>query len=45
MTLREFLFGTDQHWARVVMDRETERYARSLDFKSLDALEISGDNA
>jgi hypothetical protein len=43
LTLGEFLFGTEPHWARVVMDRETEHYARSLDFKSLDAHEISGD--
>jgi SAM-dependent methyltransferase len=31
-----------QHWARVVMDRETERYVRALDPERLHALEISG---
>jgi SAM-dependent methyltransferase len=40
--IREYLFGMPQDWARVVMDRETDRYVRALDFRSLDALEISG---
>jgi len=29
-------------WSRLVMDRETERLVRSLDYRSLDAIEISG---
>jgi SAM-dependent methyltransferase len=40
--IQRYLFGTEQHWARVVMDRETDRYIRGLDFPSLQALEISG---
>jgi SAM-dependent methyltransferase len=40
--IRRYLFGGEQHWARVVMDRETDRFVRSLDFGSLDVLEISG---
>ncbi len=38
-----YVYGTPQHWTRVVMDRETDRYVRALDFGSLHALEISGD--
>lgn len=30
------------HWARVIMDKETERFVRSLNYKSFNALEISG---
>jgi SAM-dependent methyltransferase len=30
-------------WVRHVMDRETEQFARNLDYSSLDALEISGE--
>ena len=29
-------------WSRIVVDRETEAYVRSLDYQSLAALEISG---
>ena len=36
------LFGTGQHWTRVVMYRETDRYVRALDYRSLHALEIGG---
>lgn len=32
----------NEHWCRVVMDRETEKLARSLPFAQLNALEISG---
>ena len=32
----------DEHWARVVMNRETAELIRSLDFDSLSALEVSG---
>jgi hypothetical protein len=32
----------ETHWARVVMDRETDRYIRSMPYASCDALEISG---
>jgi SAM-dependent methyltransferase len=35
--------GTSAQWLRVVMDRETDAYARSLAVASMDALEISGD--
>jgi SAM-dependent methyltransferase len=36
------LGSTEQHWARVVMDRETERLVRALSPETLDVLEISG---
>ncbi len=39
---QQYLFGTGQHWTRVVMDRETDRYVRALDYRSLHALEIGG---
>jgi SAM-dependent methyltransferase len=42
--IRQYLLGGEGHWARVIMDRETTRYVRSLDVPSLDALEISGRN-
>jgi len=32
-----------QHWCRVIMDQETDRLIRSLDYKELSVLEISGD--
>jgi SAM-dependent methyltransferase len=31
-----------RRWARIVMDRETEAYVRTLDYRSMAALEISG---
>jgi SAM-dependent methyltransferase len=39
---RTFLGTADQHWSRVVMDRETARFVSSLDINRLDVLEISG---
>lgn len=42
MNIREYFFGTPQHWARVVMDRETDRHVRALNVRSLHALEIGG---
>ena len=33
---------TSTHWVRVVMDRETERFVKSLNIPSLSACEISG---
>jgi SAM-dependent methyltransferase len=40
--IRERIFGTGQAYARVVMDRATERYVRGLDYESFDALEVGG---
>jgi hypothetical protein len=40
--LRKILKGTDEQWQRVVMNRATEKYVRSLDLSNIDALEISG---
>lgn len=40
--LRHLLKGTDEQWHRVVMNRTTDQYVRSLDVGNLDALEISG---
>lgn len=41
--LRRWLWGDDQvQWCRVVMNREIERFIRSLDCSHIDALEISG---
>jgi len=46
MKIRLFIrriFGKkDMQWARVVMYRETEAYLRNLDFRSMDSLEVSG---
>lgn len=39
---RRLLNIRDVQWARVVMDRETENYVRSLDYFSMDAAEIAG---
>ena len=39
---RDFVLGRPIHWTRVVMDRETEAYVRALDYRSMNALEISG---
>lgn len=36
------LGASETQWARVVMNRETERFVRSLKYSSLNALEISG---
>lgn len=33
----------DTQWARVVMDRETKRFIGTLNYRTYDALEISGD--
>jgi SAM-dependent methyltransferase len=33
---------SDVQWSRVVMDQETARFVRSLDYRRMDALEISG---
>jgi SAM-dependent methyltransferase len=40
--VKPYLRVADQQWARVVMDRETDRLMRALDRSSLDAVEISG---
>jgi len=40
--LRKRLGGTDEQWQRVVMNRTTDQYVRSLDVANMDALEISG---
>lgn len=42
MKLRRVIGITGHQWVREVMDRETMRFVRSLDFGKLDALEISG---
>jgi SAM-dependent methyltransferase len=42
MKIRRAVGITGHQWAREVMDRETMRFVRSLDYKNLDALEISG---
>jgi SAM-dependent methyltransferase len=39
---RQLLDVRDIQWARVVMDRETEKFVRSLDYLCMDALEIAG---
>jgi SAM-dependent methyltransferase len=39
---RTTLHLTDQHWARVIMDQETDRLIRGLDLEYSSALEISG---
>src|SRR6266540_4283604 len=36
--------GPDDHWARIVMNRETERLVRSVNPEKRSALEISGDS-
>ena len=41
--IRKILGGTEEAWARVGMNRETDRYVRSLNVCSMDSLEISGD--
>jgi SAM-dependent methyltransferase len=42
--LRDAVGGSPRpQWSRVVMNRSTEQFVRSLDPRSLDALEISGD--
>jgi hypothetical protein len=33
---------SSRHWARIIMDQETDRLIRSLDFEHSSALEISG---
>jgi SAM-dependent methyltransferase len=40
--VRTTLHPSDQQWARVVMDQETERLIRGLDLRNSSALEISG---
>jgi SAM-dependent methyltransferase len=42
IALRRILRGTDEQWQRVVMNRATEKYVRSLDLSNIDVLEISG---
>jgi SAM-dependent methyltransferase len=32
----------DTQWARVVMDRETEKFVRSLNYSAMDAVEVAG---
>jgi SAM-dependent methyltransferase len=41
--LRRALGARETHWVRVVMNRETERFVRSLDRAQLDAIELSGE--
>lgn len=40
--VREWLRPTEIQWCRVVMNREIERFIRSLDCSRMDVLEISG---
>jgi len=40
--LRRWLYPADVQWCRVVMNREVERFIKSLDCSRIDALEISG---
>ena len=39
---KQLLDVRDTQWARVVMDRETEKFVRSLDYSSMDAVEVAG---
>ena len=41
-SLRQLLRVDRVHWCRVIMDREVDRFIRSLDHNRLDVLEISG---
>lgn len=40
--LRKFAGVTETQWLRVVMERETDRFVRTLDYRAMHALEISG---
>jgi SAM-dependent methyltransferase len=39
---KQLLDVRDTQWARVVMDRETEKFVRSLDYSTMDAVEVAG---
>jgi len=42
-SLARTLWPDDEHWVRIVMNRETRQWVRALSPEKLDALEISGD--
>ena len=44
--LGRHLFGIREvQWCRVIMDRETDRFVRGLQYSTLDALEIAGNGS